>query len=376
VLRRNVFSDHGIQNAQAVKLVMQQHGWRAGEHSVAIQVCDEASADRFFDVAKCKRNARKFADNSSVIVVVGPASSGCAAAMLPPLNGARGGPVALVGIGNTYLGLTRHGPGVEEGDPERLYPSGLRSYLRTVPADDVQAAAAVMVARRAGAQQPFVVYEDSTYGRGLTSAFQQAARNVGGMTLAGSASWDPKAGGYGALAKNIRRRRADAVYVAGYSFNNGPQLIRDLRAGLGDDVLMVGSDGFNQPSAIVEGAGELADGFTITLAAANGPALPKQGRQWAAQFHRRWRVQPCCYAVHAGGVMQLVLGAIAASDGIRPQVLRNLQRANVQGGLVGDFRFDRHGDTTLMAISVSAIRDGRLRYRQTLEVPSALLTRK
>ncbi|MEA2234547.1 MAG: branched-chain amino acid transport system substrate-binding protein [Solirubrobacteraceae bacterium] len=373
---QNALSDDGIQNAQAIKLVMQQRGWRAGENSVAIQLCDEASTDSFSDKGKCERNARKFADNHSVIVVVGPLTSSCAAAMLPPLNGARGGPVALVGIGNTYLGLTRHGPGVEENDPERLYPSGLRSYLRTVPADDVQAAAAVMVAHGADARRPFVVHDDSTYGRGLATAFQEAARKVGGMTLTASASWDPKASGYSALARSIRRHRADAVYVAGFSYNNGPRLIRDLRAGLGHEILLLGPDGFDQPNAIVEGAGGLADGFTITVAAANVRALPVDGKRWAAQFRRRWAVQPCCYTVHAGVVMQLVLDAIAASDGTRAQVLRNLQRAEVKGRLVGDFRFDRYGDTTLTAISVYVIRDGRLSYLQTLDVPRALLSRK
>jgi branched-chain amino acid transport system substrate-binding protein len=373
---QNAFSDDGIQNAQAIKLVMQQRGWRAGEHSVAIQLCDEASTDSFSDAAKCERNARKFADNQSVIVAVGPLTSGCAAAMLPPLNGARGGPVGLVGIGNTYLGLTRAGPGVVEGDPERLYPSGVRSYLRTVPADDVQAAAAVMVAHRAGARRPVVVHDGSTYGRGLATVFQEAAGKVAGMILTASARWDPKASGYGALARSIRRRRADAVYVAGFSHNNGPRLIRDLRAGLGDQVLLLGPDGFDQPNAIVEGAGELADGFTFTVAAANVRALPVVGRRWAAQFRQRWAAQPCCYTVHAGQVMQLVLDAIAASDGTRAQVLRNLQRADVKDGLVGDFRFDRYGDTTLKAISVYVIRGGRLSYLQTLDVPRALLSRK
>jgi ABC-type branched-subunit amino acid transport system substrate-binding protein len=74
--------------------------------------------------------------------------------------------------------------------------------------------------------------------------------------------------------------------------------------------------------------------------------------------------------------MQLVLDAIAASDGSRAQVLRNLQRTDVKGGVVGDFRFDRYGDTTLTAISVYVIRDGRLSYLRNVDVPRALLSRK
>jgi hypothetical protein len=38
------FSDHGIQNAQATKMILAQRDWRAGQFTVGLQVCDEASA--------------------------------------------------------------------------------------------------------------------------------------------------------------------------------------------------------------------------------------------------------------------------------------------------------------------------------------------
>jgi branched-chain amino acid transport system substrate-binding protein len=369
------FSDHGIQNAQAIKLVLAQRGWRAGEHGVAIQVCDESSADEAIDVAKCERDANAFARNASIVAVVGPSSSSCAATMLPLLNDAAGGPLADAGIGSTYVGLTRAGPGVQEDDPERLYPSGRRSYFRTVAADDAQAAAAVLVARRGGARRTFALHDGTTYGQGAALAFQASARLVG-LTPVGTARWDGAARGYRPLAARIRRTGADAVYVAGLVASNGPRLIRDLRAGLGDRVQLMAPDGFNQPTAIVEGAGELADGFMISLSAAPVKALPPPGRRWAAEFRKRWGAAPCCYAVHAGQVMNLVLDAIARSDGSRADVLRNLQQASVRGGLVGDFHFDRYGDSTLTTVATYRIRGGKLRYEQTLEVPRELLTRR
>lgn len=372
---QNAFSDHGVQNAQAVKLVMQQRGWRAGEHGVAIQVCDDSSVDEHADLAKCRRNARAFARNPSVVAVVGPTMSICAASMIPRLNEAKGGPVALVGIGNTYLGLTRAGPGVQAGDPDRLYPSGRRNYLRTAAADDAQAAAAVIVGRAAGARRTFAIHDGDPYGRGLAGSFQASASRAG-LTPVGIARWDGEADGYASLAARIRRTRADAVYVAGYVTSNGPRLIRDLRAGLGGRVQLMAPDGFNQPTAIVEVAGARAEGLMVSLAAAPVRALPAEGRRWAAEFKRRWGASPCCYAVHAGQVMTMVLDAIAGSDGTRAGVLRNLQRATVRGGLIGDFRFDRYGDTTQTTVSTYRIRGGRLRYEQTLQVPRALLTRR
>ena len=371
---QDLASDHGVQNAQAVKLVLQQRGWRAGRHTIGIQVCDESSADAPVDLAKCTRTARALAANAGVVAVVGPTFSSCAAEMLPPLNRARGGPVPLLGTGTTYLGLTRGGPGVEH-DAAGLYPTGTRNYLRTVAADDAQAAAAVLLARAAGASRPFVLDDGEAYGRGLAGAFGAAAERAG-LTPAGTARWDPKASGYRDLAARIRRTPADAVYLAGGVWNNGPRLVRDLRAGLGDRVRLLAPDGFNQPTALVEGAGERADGLLITLAAAPVKALPEPGRRWAEAFRRRWGAAPCCYAVHAAQAMTLVLDAIAASDGSRAGVLRALQAARVRGGLVGDFRFDRFGDSTLTTIAAFRIGGGRLRHETTLEVPRELLTRR
>lgn len=105
-------------------------------------------------------------------------------------------------------------------------------------------------------------------------------------------------------------------------------------------------------------------------------ALPPAGRRWAAAFRERWGAQPCCYAVHAGQVAELVLDAIARSDGTRAGVLEELRATVVRGGLVGDFRFDRFGDTTQTRIAVYRIRGGRARFEQVLDVPRALLTRR
>jgi branched-chain amino acid transport system substrate-binding protein len=372
---QNAYSDHGIQNSQSVKLVMQERGWRAGEQRVAIQVCDESSVDEPFDAGKCQRVAGAIAQNPSVVAVMGPTSSSCAAAMLPRLNRAPGGPVPLISFSNTYLGLTREGPGVEKGDPERLYPTGRRSYLRLTPADDAQAAAAVIVAREGGARRTFAVSDGSAFGGGLAAAFQASAERAG-LSPVGSAEWDPEARDYRALAARVRAARPDAVYIGGVVTSNGPRLIRDLGAALGPDVGLLAPDGFNQPTAVVEGAGARAEGLVVTLAAAPVQALPAAGRRWSAQFTRRWGSKPCCYAVNAGQVAQIVLDAIGRSDGGRATVLENLFDTRVRGGLVGDFSFDRFGDTTLTSIAVHRIHGARIRFERMVEVPKTLLTRR
>jgi ABC-type branched-subunit amino acid transport system substrate-binding protein len=192
----------------------------------------------------------------------------------------------------------------------------------------------------------------------------------------GSAQWDPKARNYRALAARVRAARPDTVYVSGYVTSNGPRLIRDLATALGRDIELLAPDGFNQPTALVEGAGARTEGLVITLAAAPVRALPPAGRRWSAEFTRRWGSKPCCYAVHAGQVAELVLDAIGRSDGGRAKVLENLFGTTVRGGLVGDFSFDRFGDTTLTTVAVYRIHGARIRFERVIEVPKTLLTRR
>ena len=62
-------------------------------------------------------------------------------------------------------------------------------------------------------------------------------------------------------------------------------------------------------------------------------------------------------------------------QGIR-EMLENLRRTTVRGGLLGDFRFDRYGDTTQTTIAIYHIADGQLWYSRSIEVPARLLTRR
>lgn len=370
-------SDHGIQNAQAVKLVLAQHGWRAGKLTVGVQVCDEASASSPLpSPAKCARNAKAFAANPSVVAIVGPFSSACSAAMLPILNRSPGGALPVISMSNTYLGLTRAGPGVAKGHPDALYPTGKRNLVRMAPADDLQGAASALYAQRLGVRRPYVLHHDETWGIGVATAFRTAAARLG-MDVAGMDRWDRRAHDYTRLAQRIRRAGADAVYLGGYAVaDHGPRLVKDLRATLGRDVPILAPDGFNEPAALVEGAGTAAEGIVVTLAAIPTSKLPPAGLRFARQFQQRFGALPCCYSVYSAQATYAALDAIARSDGSRTGVLRNLFRTRVRGGLLGDFAIDRYGDTTLTDIAIYRVHGARVRLATTIRPSTGLLDRR
>ena len=59
--------------------------------------------------------------------------------------------------------------------------------------------------------------------------------------------------------------------------------------------------------------------------------------------------------LEAGQAAELVLDAIARSDGTRASVLKELQASEVRDGILGSFHFDRNGDISAAAIPVLRI---------------------
>jgi branched-chain amino acid transport system substrate-binding protein len=369
------YTGHGVQISQALKMVLAERDWRAGDYSVGLQICNEvaASGDASSPV-KCRRNGRAFGRNRSVIVVHGPLTSTCAIEMAAILNRAPGGPLPALSAGPTYLGLTRSGPGVGRDEPRKYFPTGQRSFLRIVPADDAQGAAAALYAEDQGARRVFVLNDNEPYGFGVAEAFRLAAERTG-LTVAGTGRWDPEARDLRALAERVRRAGADTVYLGGYPFENGPRLVKVLRETLGSELQIIAPDAWNN-LAVVEGAGAAAEGFSPTIAVLPNDHLPPEGREFATEFEKRFGARPCCFSVHTAQAAHMTLDAIADSGGSRAEVLERLSEAHVEDGYLGDFEIDRYGDTTLNTIAVYRIEDGRLRFQTAITPPAELLARR
>jgi branched-chain amino acid transport system substrate-binding protein len=370
------FADHGIQVSQALRMVLGDRDWRAGDYNVGLQICGETTPKGdASDPELCRRTARAFARNRSIVVVLGQHFSTCVLEGLPILNAAADGPVPQLSASATYLGLTRGGAGVPRGEPDRFYPSGTRSFTRLVTPDDVSGAAAAMHAKDKGAHRVFALNDGLPYGFGVAEAFAEAARRLG-LRVAGRERWNPKARDYRQLADRVRASGAEAVFLGGYVSNNGARVIKDLRAALGPDAQLMGPDGFNNLDALTEGAGAAAEGFEPFIGVLPNGELPDPGREFAERFKERYGSRPCCFSVHAAEAGRMMLDAIAASDGSRGKVLENLFGARVEDGYVGNFSIDRYGDTTRTTMGVYRVEEGRLRFERAITPPADLFARR
>jgi branched-chain amino acid transport system substrate-binding protein len=306
-----------------------------------------------FDEARCAANARMYAADSDVVGVIGPLNSPCAVAGLPILNRAPGGPLAIVSPLNSYLGLTRVGPGAPRGELASLYPTGTRNYLRVFPTDDIQAAALAVFAHSLGRTRVALVDDgDPGYGGALASAFERAARKLG-LDIVLRAHWDPQAQSYRPLAEQVARARGDVVVLSGLLDNNGAGVVRDFRARLGRNVPLLATDGFTPVPLLIHQAGSAAQGVYISLSGLTIQKLGAGGRRFARAFSATQpgiELEPS--AIYAAQAAEVMLDAIAHSNGTRTSVVEQLFATKIRNGLVGAVAFDTAGDITEAPITI------------------------
>ena len=165
------------QMVEAIRVELERRRWRAGSVRVGFQPCDDSlEKTGEWDRSRCEENARAYVRDARVIGVIGTYNSGCAEAMLPILNRAPGGELAMVSPGNTLVCLTKESVSCEAGGPERYYPTGKRNYARVVPTDADQGAGLASFAERRRLRRVYVLQaKDDPTSAGQAKAFTGAA---------------------------------------------------------------------------------------------------------------------------------------------------------------------------------------------------------
>src|SRR5918994_328049 len=203
-----------------------------------------------------------FAD-ADCMVYMGTYNSGAAKISIPIMNEAGMG---MISFANTYSGLTKDVPGIEEGEPDVYYPSGERNYCRVIAADDIQGAlGARWAVESKSVGSAYVLDDQSLYGHGVSQVFNDTLLEVGAEVL-GFEGYDPKAPDYQALMTKIADAAPDLVYVGATVENNPSKVLLDMRGLMpADQVLFLGPDGlFTQ--AFIDGAGDASNGAFLTFA--------------------------------------------------------------------------------------------------------------
>jgi len=347
-----------IEMTKAIAFILGQAGWKAGNTTLAYQSCDDATAQAGkWDSGKCSTNANAYAQDASVIGVIGTFNSGCAEIEIPINNRAPSGPLAQISPANTYVGLTHGGPGTAAGEPNKYYPTGKRSYARVVAADDFQGAADATLAKQLGIKKLFILNDKEAYGLGVATNTKNAAKKLG-ISIVGFTAWDGKASSYEATALKIRKSGAQGVFLGGLICENGGKLIKDLRAGA-PNVKILAPDGFTPISADVQQSAGKAEGMTVSVAGLPNDKLPAAGKAFVTSFAKaNGGKQPDPYSVYAAAAAQVFLAAVGASDGSRAGVSDQLFKVSAST-VLGTIKFNQNGDVTSNPVTIYKIKGGK-----------------
>jgi len=339
------------QIVAAIRYELEQREWKAGDYNIAYQSCDDATAQAAkWDSGKCSQNANAYAANDAVVAVIGTFNSGCAAIEIPVLNQAPDGGIAMMSPANTYPCLTVNLPGgCEATEPDQYYPTGTRNYARVAPADDYQGAFVAEFMQKQGIESVYILNDKEAYGLGVATTTRKASESVG-IEVLGFEAWDPKASSYEALMKKIQGTGAQAVFLGGLIDENGAQVIKDKVAVLGPndgDVKLFGPDGFTLQGTIDQSGGA-ARGMFLSVAGVPIDSFQGVAKEFADALSSGplggTRVDP--YAIYGGQSVQIMLDAIAASDGTRADIIAKMFETEVTDGLLGTFGFNENGDPT------------------------------
>jgi branched-chain amino acid transport system substrate-binding protein len=341
--------------AKAVAFVLRQHRFRAGRYRIGYQSCDTSTAVvGQSDPKKCEANAKAYAADPALLGIVGPWHSGCAQVEIPILNAAKGGPVAIVSPSNSAVGLTHRDPLAPRGALARFYPTGLRNYARVYPAFDTEAAADAILARQLHLRRVYIL-DDGGGVRDLALYFRRAARGIG-LGIAGHGRWNPTGAGFGPLAERVSRARADGVFLAGLSGSNGGPLLRTLRERLGTRIPLIAANPFGPVDFIFRSSHGAAKGLYISSPGLPSDRLGARGRQFLRAFQATQPGIPIrSEAVYAAAATEVLLDAIARSNGTRSSVSRELLATRLTDGVIGRVRFDANGDMIAPPVTIMRI---------------------
>ena len=348
-----------LQMQDAIRFVLEQRDWKAGDLNIAYQGCDDSTAQAAaWDSGKCSENGQAYAANESMVGLIGTFNSGCAEVIIPLLNQAEGGAIAMVSPANTKVCLTTSVPSCEETEPDKYYPSGERNYGRVVALDNAQAAAIATYAKEdLGVKSVYIINDRQAYGLGLATNLENAFKFLD-VEVKGNDAWDQKASSYEAIFNKVKASGAEAVVFSGLVTLNGVKLIKDKFAVLGsnEQVPLLAPDGFT-PFTEVDKAGTAATtGMFVTVAGSSANALVAEGgrgREFVNAFKADTgveRVEP--YTAYAAQAAEVLLDAIEAAGDDRAAIIENILGSTHEDAILGTFELNQEGDVSTGAITV------------------------
>jgi branched-chain amino acid transport system substrate-binding protein len=355
---------HGVSApvARAVaageRLALTDARGRAGMLRVRLVQLDSTDPeDRLWDPDRVSTNAKRGADDPTAIAYLGELDYGASAVSVPITNEAG---ILQVSPGDGLTSLTDTPPGRPPAGPDRLYPTGKRSFLRLTPSDQLEAETMLERIRADGARRLAVLFDQQVYGRELGEQLVALGRRDGPEPVR-SEEYHDSVEETPDLARKLAESRPDAVAYAGVAGRGTGPLLAAIDARL-PGVPVYASDGIlaRDPARPIPAAPNRVEALSPF------PPLAELPRAGARLLNRlRATSGPAVArpeALYGYESMRLVLDAIAAAGPERARAIRSALRIRTRRAPVGRYQVWATGDVGEERFAVYELRDGRFQF--------------
>jgi branched-chain amino acid transport system substrate-binding protein len=363
----------GMAVVNASKMALAPTQGRIGKYRIALKVLDDSTAHSDeWNPGQTTVNARLAVQDRTTIGYLGELNSGASAISIPLLN--RAG-IAQISSSSTAIGLTRGGPAASPGEPDKYYPTGVRTFARVVPNDSIQSIAQVRLQRDAGCTKTYVLDDGEVDGLDAAISFVLAAQ-AAGLHVVATQMFEPRATDYTALAAGVAKTGADCVLVSAIPDSNAALVTKQVARAL-PHARIFGSAGLAESSYADPSRGGIPTAIDPRVLITDPTLAPRdyppRGRAFFAAYTKRYG-EPQPAAIFGYEAMSLMLDAIrSATDGgtdtaRRSNVVDAMFDTRDRHSVLGTYGIDRNGDTTLRRYGVYAVVAGQLRFWKAIDV--------
>lgn len=356
---------------RGIDLALAQAGGRVGEIAIAHRPLDNATAEENgWSAAHVSANARRAAQDDAAGVYIGELRSAASVLSMPILNEGR---LAQISPAASAVGLTRDGPGAQEGEPERYYPTGEAHFVRLIPDDGIQGAvlARLMVEERC--MRAALVNDGQLEPAQLVPVVaadlgEQGAEVVLDDVL-GEEGLPPDL-----VAERAGEADADCLLYAGGATPQAAQLLLQVAEQLGESAALFAAKGLAEPSFFAPRSGplppELGRRLTLTVPPSGEPGSRVRSALLNELGPGAQDDPASRYIVYGYEAMQLALDAIARSGtGRREDIVDALLNTQNRQSVLGTYSIEDGGGTTLSEYAVFGVDDtGTLVQRRVVSV--------
>ena len=214
--------------------------------------------------------------------------------------------------------------------------------------------------------------DKEAYGQGL-AALLEIEKGLYGITVLSNTGIDPTAPNFRSYAATVKGQGADCFFFAGIVSNGAVQITKDVNSALpkakifGGDGVCTGS--YTNPK--MGGVPATIDPLIQCTVATQSLTAYPGGRAFLAAYKAAYGVaSPDPYAIYGFEVMKLGLDTIkglGAQGNSKSAVLKALFATKSRSSVLGNYGFDKNGDTTLKSYGLYKVGpDGNPLFLKTI----------